>query len=534
MDGKRPVFGIFEGGGAKGFAHIGALHAAEANGLEFIGVAGASAGAIVATLVAAGFNAARIMNADRREDNILERHHSSPVALLGETRWRRFRRFRRGVRRFAMATMLGGIAGGIIVAPRTAMVALGLRRRRGYFSTEPIRSFVNMILREQLIDLHANHGMPSEGIPERIRFSDFDYEKFPQLRPLKIVATDLASGCLMVFDRHLTPDAEIAEAVAASVAIPMIFEPVEMTSYPGGPFADGGLVSNLPIWVFAEEKLAFERANPGQPPVPIIGFMLVEKDSQKLKLASRDRPFINFVLAVTRTAIFGSQLISHRFIEDLHVVPLETDLSVLDFDASWQNVQKAVIAGRRCAAQRLKMSLTLKPDRVRYELRRIHDLALAIINKLRKEDGRTVLTSLRANLVERFRTASLRVTHGLNMDGDADDRLLLDSRGAGAPRAFSSKTFAFIKIGAALRRGELDYMTKYERALVRPHVRSAICVPVFNDVGAWAKPALERPDPLGVFCLDSDEDLENEFESTEIKDLLAIQSTVLSLVLAQR
>ncbi len=39
-----PVYGIFEGGGAKGLAHIAGVEAAERNGLEFIGVAGASAG----------------------------------------------------------------------------------------------------------------------------------------------------------------------------------------------------------------------------------------------------------------------------------------------------------------------------------------------------------------------------------------------------------------------------------------------------------------------------------------------------------
>jgi NTE family protein len=45
-------FAIFEGGGAKGLAHVGALKAAESRNLEFIGVAGASAGAIIAALVA--------------------------------------------------------------------------------------------------------------------------------------------------------------------------------------------------------------------------------------------------------------------------------------------------------------------------------------------------------------------------------------------------------------------------------------------------------------------------------------------------
>jgi NTE family protein len=51
------AYGIFEGGGAKGYAHVGALKAAEKRGIFFRKVAGTSAGAIVAALVAARYTA---------------------------------------------------------------------------------------------------------------------------------------------------------------------------------------------------------------------------------------------------------------------------------------------------------------------------------------------------------------------------------------------------------------------------------------------------------------------------------------------
>jgi predicted acylesterase/phospholipase RssA len=44
---KRPMFAIFEGGGARGVAHVGAMDAIAANYLEIIGVGGTSAGALV-------------------------------------------------------------------------------------------------------------------------------------------------------------------------------------------------------------------------------------------------------------------------------------------------------------------------------------------------------------------------------------------------------------------------------------------------------------------------------------------------------
>ena len=52
--------GVFEGGAVKGIALIGALDVIEQAGYHFVNVAGASAGAIVATLIAAGYSASEL------------------------------------------------------------------------------------------------------------------------------------------------------------------------------------------------------------------------------------------------------------------------------------------------------------------------------------------------------------------------------------------------------------------------------------------------------------------------------------------
>lgn len=51
------VNGVFKGGGAKGVAYAGALQACEEAGVRFRAVAGSSAGAIAAALVACGYSA---------------------------------------------------------------------------------------------------------------------------------------------------------------------------------------------------------------------------------------------------------------------------------------------------------------------------------------------------------------------------------------------------------------------------------------------------------------------------------------------
>lgn len=51
---------VFEGGGVKGIGLVGAIAVAEEYGYRFVNVAGSSAGAIVAALLAAGYSAAEI------------------------------------------------------------------------------------------------------------------------------------------------------------------------------------------------------------------------------------------------------------------------------------------------------------------------------------------------------------------------------------------------------------------------------------------------------------------------------------------
>jgi predicted acylesterase/phospholipase RssA len=56
-------YGVFAGGGAKGIAYSGALLAMKEQNCWFIGVAGASAGAITAALVASGLSPEEMENA---------------------------------------------------------------------------------------------------------------------------------------------------------------------------------------------------------------------------------------------------------------------------------------------------------------------------------------------------------------------------------------------------------------------------------------------------------------------------------------
>ena len=92
MWGMREAFAIFEGGGAKGLAHAGALKATEDNefDLDFVGIAGTSAGAIVASLVACGCKADDIFEPDSKSGILAQ----DLTTLLDKRIWARLKHVR--------------------------------------------------------------------------------------------------------------------------------------------------------------------------------------------------------------------------------------------------------------------------------------------------------------------------------------------------------------------------------------------------------------------------------------------------------
>lgn len=248
---------------------MGALQAIQENGLEIVGVAGTSAGALAAVLTAIGLEAGDVMDASNPGKHILA--PMTPVQLLGQDEWTRLGWLRHFGKWAGLAGLLGGIPLASIVSPCNAGTAIHIFRHIGLFSTENIRKFINTTIRNRLVEINRIADLRRD-IPEDITFAVLAQE-WPTVIPLKIVATDVDQGTLELFDAHRTPDVVVAEAVAASISIPIAFRPALIPSYRPGRFADGGMVANLPIWAFAEDKLAYEREHYASPPVPTVGVL---------------------------------------------------------------------------------------------------------------------------------------------------------------------------------------------------------------------------------------------------------------------
>ncbi len=193
--------GVFEGGGVRGIGHVGAACGLEAAGFRFMNLAGSSAGALAAALLAAGYRCREL----KRE--VLSLDYS-------QFRGRSF-----------------------IDYFGTVGKALSLLFTLGIYDTRYLEQWMKQMLE-------------TKGIRT---FGDVEETG----RRLFITATDLTDRRLLIFPQDagvfgMEPEEfPVALAVRMSASIPVFFEPVRMEDRNGRIhlLADGGLLSNYPIWL---------------------------------------------------------------------------------------------------------------------------------------------------------------------------------------------------------------------------------------------------------------------------------------------
>ncbi|WP_261378264.1 patatin-like phospholipase family protein [Paenibacillus agilis] len=213
------VDAVFEGGGVRGIAFIGAIEQIEAAGYMWRHIAGTSAGSIFAALLASGYTSNELKDLMYGLDytSLLGRNWLHHIPIAGQ--------------------------------------AIPMLLYSGIYSNTVLEQYMTTWLHQK--NVHT--------------FADLPQGK------LKIIASDVSSGNLIVFPDDLakygfTPsDFPIATAVRMSTNIPFFFRPYRwQTPTNVKPYyvVDGALLSNFPIWIFDVEDT---------PICPTFGFRLSEK-----------------------------------------------------------------------------------------------------------------------------------------------------------------------------------------------------------------------------------------------------------------
>jgi len=479
-------FAIFEGGGAKGLAHVGALKAAEEKGLEFVGIAGASAGAIIAALIAAGYKADELYKPP--SDN------GPAQGLFANKNWVEFFDA-------PLWTKLKQLKGDLAnIPPKKGSPSLGtcLRARefwkkwkkeiteaaenQGFFSTQGFEEWLNEAVSGKL-----------EQKGQKITFEQLHNAN--GTIPLKIVSVDIDKQELVPYSHWDSPRLPVARAVAASISIPFFFRPTHVGDR---SMVDGGLMSNFPAWLFENERAEYP------PSVRVYGFTLLEPAPNH---ASDQDPFAEaaeYATHVARTGIFGGQALSNTVVESLQTIPIHTKFGVLDFELDPTQKRELYEEGFKSAGDYFENNAVVDEENISAALKYFSE---HLQSKLVAQPN----CQLRANVmlpIGREQVSHLRVTYSYNMDTDADDRLLLAVSQTGAGWAFQSREAVYTKFGGVRRPdGSIPGLNKYDAALVPKHLSSIISVPVFGAAKEWEAMPKNRTQPIAVLCFDCSIDI---------------------------
>jgi NTE family protein len=311
---------VFEGGGVKGIAYVGAMEVLESKGIlpDIRRVGGTSAGAINAALLALGYDHAQTKDILSRLDfTAFQDAGRCPAGNL----WRVFKRF-------------------------------------GWYKGDFFLGWLGDLIQEKLHDRRAT-------------FQDLHDQGRPDLY---VYGTNLGTHYSEVFSVERHASMPLAEAVRMSMSIPLFFAAIKMS---GTVYVDGGVLDNYPVKLFDRRKylLPLEGRDParrtdyydrinalflaarpeGNPYVfnkQTLGFRLDAKE--EISLFRHDEPTVHhirglgdYLTALTKT-ILDSQNNQHLHGDDWQRTVYLDSLEVRTTDFTLSEEKKAALiqAGR--------------------------------------------------------------------------------------------------------------------------------------------------------------------------------------------
>lgn len=287
------VDAVFSGGGIKVFAFVGALEVAEERGLEFRRVAGTSAGAIIAGLIAAGYRSHEILQ---------EMDDLQPKLFMDQELIYRFPFFR----------------------------WMALYKRLGLYKGDVFEKWLFS------------------------RFEKKGIKTFGDLEPgaLTIVASDITNGRMLVIPDDLPmyginpAHFLVSRAIRMSCSLPFFFEPMSIYNKDGKRciIVDGGIISNLPVWIYEKNK---------KRPRPYLGFQLSSKNDYFVGHEIHNAFDLFKSLFETMKEAYDAQYVSKDVAANICFLPVEY-MKTTNFKISKIDQEKLVQVGRERTRDFLK------------------------------------------------------------------------------------------------------------------------------------------------------------------------------------
>jgi NTE family protein len=306
---------VCEGGGVKGIGLAGAYAMLEERGYEAKNVAGTSAGAITAALIAAGY----------RADELKEIIVSLDFRQFQDEAWE----------------------DKLPLIDRSASILLD----RGIYEGQRFYDWMKGLLEANQIRTFRDLVIEGETDPKyRSR--------------LQVVVSDVTGRRLLVLPRDAgklgykdPDDLEVALAVRMSMSIPIFFEPVLVRNDETDTehtIVDGGMLSNFPVWLFDCE--------PGEEPDwPTFGLLLVEPEPTKPighrleRDGKKDRgvsALVDYIKAMAQTMMEAHDRLYIEKEQYARTIPIPTlGVGTTEFDITRERALRLYESGREATAK---------------------------------------------------------------------------------------------------------------------------------------------------------------------------------------
>ncbi len=476
------AYAILDGGGVKGAALAGCLKAAEQLGIEFVAFGGTSAGSIVALLAALGFRQAQLHHVTVEEIEFTAFLDDDGVQLnkLKSLLKRIFKKRLWGTAWIRRLNLLFWKLGLI----RRLNVDLGL------YDGQKLKRFLLEKIKAAKTPQFDHH--------KDITFRDL--EKAGCV-PLKIVASDIGLCRHVVYSGSGGDEinGSVLDAIRASISYPFVFKPVKHNDR---FFVDGGLSSNLPIFLFEKE-----RQRDG---LPVIAFDLVAEEGDR---DVSQYGMSQFCVEMLNIALEAGDDLMQQVLRNVHHVRVKTpaDIRAMDFDIPKAKREELFLRGYAATMEYFQHVLP-HWSQVTNEVERLQALHAEpqLIENLLEViafdiETRTPARSVRCNVMLPTESGARRiVAYQFGMDADSDVDLSLALDGGCSGEAWLSQEPVIADLVAA----KTDYlrwkMTQAEQNKVRPDRTAMLSVPIFNlKEMAQAKDDADDLPLLGTLSLDT-------------------------------
>ncbi len=518
---------VFEGGGAKGIAHIGAFKAIEQYNLRVDKLAGTSAGSIIATMIALGYSADDLYNPKTKKGKlphnlktiifsslkdyitlflkiatifilpysalvyfvsfeillyIVLTFSISIIAfnLSKKVSLSYLRKFLRAA--FASITIVSFL---IIIIP-TIIPATFVMWGFGLLSTKSIEKWLETIIQDSPLLTSA---------PASIKAKDLTFDQLFKISNLhlKLISSDISTREITIFshENELTKNVKVIDGILASISIPLFFK-CKKIEINGNiyQFVDGGMLSNFPAWSYRKHLLLDDLKH-------TIGVKL----SPSLRIRKDvDNP-ITYFKNLAITALWGASSIENISVKGLDLIKIDTGpVKTLSFSLKENDVFELYNNAYNQTRDSLIDNYALFPKRSARNW--LQDISHSFITAYSKvltqfiQYGGGIIGNLensRACLIASVdhNLNTSKIVYHYNMDNDLDRYLEFDSlEGAsgiclntGIPMIYLPDfNKSYVPSGTHLTRHMKDSlsMSTNRNALVKKGLKVIITIPIFS------------------------------------------------------